>query len=199
MGKALLLSGGIDSVALAYWVRPSVAFTIDYGQIPAQAEIRASAQVCRELCIRHEVIRADCSSVGIGGLTQRAGVEISPTVEWWPYRNQLLITLAGTRMIALELYAYELLLGSVATDTDHKDGSSQFYSTVDALMSLQEGGVRIQAPALGLTSTELISISGISHGLLGWTHSCHRANIACGNCRGCWKHLRIFRQIGLLE
>ena len=198
MGTALLLSGGIDSVALACWLRPSVAFTVDYGQLPAQAEIRASAQVCRELSIRHEVIRADCSSVGIGGLTQRGGVEISPTVEWWPYRNQLLITLAGTRMIALELYTYELLLGSVATDTDHKDGSAHFYASMDALMSLQEGGIRVQAPALELTSTELIRRSGIPSSLLAWTHSCHRANIACGKCRGCHKHLEIFRQLGLL-
>ena len=97
------------SIALAYWLRPTVAFTVDYGQLPAQAEIRASAQICRELSIPL-VIRVDCSGLGLGGLTTRPGVEISPTVEWWPFRNQLLVTLAGTKMIGLELYGYQLHL-----------------------------------------------------------------------------------------
>ena len=30
MSAALLLSGGMDSIALAYWRKPSIAITIDY-------------------------------------------------------------------------------------------------------------------------------------------------------------------------
>jgi len=37
--KAILLSGGLDSIALAYWLRPQIAVTIDYGQRPARAVI----------------------------------------------------------------------------------------------------------------------------------------------------------------
>ena len=29
--KAILLSGGMDSIALAYWLRPEVASRLDYG------------------------------------------------------------------------------------------------------------------------------------------------------------------------
>lgn len=39
---AILLSGGMDSIALAYWKRPEIAITIDYGQKPAAAEVVAS-------------------------------------------------------------------------------------------------------------------------------------------------------------
>jgi 7-cyano-7-deazaguanine synthase len=49
MAKAILLSGGIDSIALAYWQRPDIAITIDYGQAPAQAEINASTAVASAL------------------------------------------------------------------------------------------------------------------------------------------------------
>lgn len=45
MTTALLLSGGMDSVSIAWWLRPDVALTIDYGQKPAEAEIDAAGQV----------------------------------------------------------------------------------------------------------------------------------------------------------
>ena len=35
--RALLLSGGMDSIALAFWKRPEIAITIDYGQRAAEA------------------------------------------------------------------------------------------------------------------------------------------------------------------
>lgn len=50
--KAILLSGGMDSIALAYWLRPEVAITLDYGQKAAEAEIAAAARVAQLLRIR---------------------------------------------------------------------------------------------------------------------------------------------------
>ncbi len=66
--KAILLSGGMDSIALAYWLRPAFAFTMDYGQAAAAAEIDASVQIAHDLGIDHEVIRVDCSSLGSGDM-----------------------------------------------------------------------------------------------------------------------------------
>ena len=195
MNTALLLSGGIDSVALAYWLRPAAAFTVNYGQLAADAELSAASQVCRELSIRHEIIRADCSQVGGGALTTQASAEIAPTKEWWPFRNQLLITLAGARMIALGMHACELAVGSVANDATYADGTSRFYADMDALMAAQEGGIRVRAPAIELTSVELVRASRIPLSILAWSHSCHRGNMMCGNCQGCWKHLDVFRRL----
>jgi 7-cyano-7-deazaguanine synthase len=56
MKTGLLLSGGMDSIAIAYWKRPDVAFTIDYGQLSARGEIYASESVCQSLEIPHQVI-----------------------------------------------------------------------------------------------------------------------------------------------
>ena len=66
--KGLLLSGGMDSIALAWWLRPEQAITVDYGQLAAIAETRTSRQVCEELGIGHTVIEARCPELGSGDM-----------------------------------------------------------------------------------------------------------------------------------
>ena len=195
MRTALLLSGGIDSIALAYWKRPDVAFTIDYGQAPAAAEIRAATEVCKALRIEHEVLRIDCSALGSGDLANAPALPIAPVSEWWPFRNQLLVTLAGARAISVGVT--RLLLGTVASDRVHADGSPKFVQALSALMSIQEGGLVVEAPAIQLSSAEVVRISGVPFGLLAWAHSCHVADLACGRCRGCAKHFTVTRELGL--
>lgn len=69
MDDALLLSGGLDSTALAYSEEPDYAITVDYGQNAARGEIDASKQICKELAIDHYVINADCSDLGTGTMS----------------------------------------------------------------------------------------------------------------------------------
>lgn len=191
--RALLLSGGMDSIALAYWKRPELAFTIDYGQVQASAEIAAARQVCDELGIGHHVIKADCSSLGSGDMANTAPLDVAPVPEWWPFRNQLLLTLAG--MHAVSLGVQTLMIGSVASDGVHVDGRAEFYTAIDALMGLQEGALGVEAPALSMTTAELVDRSGIPRSLLAWAHSCHVGPLACGACRGCVKHYEVTKQI----
>lgn len=179
----------MDSIALAYWKRPEIAFTVDYGQTPAAAEIAAAGQISGELGIEHHIIRADCSRLGSGDMASAAPLAIAPVPEWWPYRNQLLITLAGMRAVALGVT--EMLLGSVASDGLHADGRSDFFDAMDKLMGVQEGSIAIRAPALEMTTVELVQASGIPRSLLAWAHSCHTGNLACGACRGCVKHYEV--------
>jgi len=194
MRTALLLSGGMDSSALAWWHRPDLAITIDYGQLAAQAELRASAVICRELGIEHTTIEIDCRSLGSGDMAGIQPDSRAPCSDWWPYRNQLLATFAGMRAIALGMD--RLLIGTVANDGSHADGRSQFVGLLDSLMAFQEGGLRISAPAIELSTSELIRISGIPASSLAWAHSCHKANVACGQCRGCNKYFEVFHELG---
>ena len=62
--KGILLSGGIDSICLAFGIKPKIAYTIDYGQTVAEREIYVSKFICKELNIEHKVIRVDCKSLG---------------------------------------------------------------------------------------------------------------------------------------
>lgn len=191
MSKGLLLSGGIDSTALAYWLKPEFGITINYGQLPASSEIRASKTICDILGIRHIVLNIDCSSLGTGDLSSSPELSIAPSTEWWPYRNQLLITLAAMKAVSLNID--ELFLGSVISDGFHKDGTKEFYNLIDRVMQFQEGDLSILTPAINLTSVELVLKSEIPENILLYAHSCHKNNVPCGHCRGCYKYINTLK------
>ena len=205
MKTALLLSGGVDSITLAWWKRPDVAITIDYGQLAAHAEKTISAHICQELGIAHEIITVDCSSVGSGDLARGTTPgdeqldhhdhEEDEGTDLWPYRNQLLITLAGMRAATMGVSV--LMIGTVRSDGErHRDGTPEFVRQMNALMSYQEGGLRVEAPGIAYTAAELVLSSGIPRGLLAWAHSCHVADVACGECRGCSKQEAVYGELG---
>src|SRR3954447_9278283 len=91
----LLLSGGIDSLAVASLCRPSRTLFIDYGQRPALAEGRAAAMLAQRLGLPHEHIVLGLDAIGGGLLSDDVPAPGSPSPEWWPYRNQLLVTAAA--------------------------------------------------------------------------------------------------------
>lgn len=195
MRSGLLLSGGMDSSALAFMLLPTIAISIDYGQRSAAAEMRASAVIARRLNIQHHIVRIDCSSIGSGQLVGTPPSQHGTVPEWWPFRNQLLLTMAAASVIDLDVQ--ELLIGTVSSDRQHADGTPEFIAAIDALFALQEAGLRVRAPAADMTPSELVKASGIPGSLLGWTHSCHLANFACGNCRGCFKRSTTLNDLGL--
>lgn len=194
--KAILLSGGMDSIALAYWLRPEVAITLDYGQRAAEAEIAAATRVARILGMEHYVLRIDCSSLGSGDLVGSKPISDAPVTEWWPYRNQMLVTLA--LMKAIQLGVGELMVGSVKTDAQHLDGTPEFYEQLSKLVSMQEGEIKVTAPAIGLTTVELVQKAGIPDRILMYAHSCHTSNFPCGRCHGCNKYMYVKDQLGIL-
>lgn len=193
MKRLLLLSGGIDSTALAAWRVPEAAIVIDYGQLPAKGEIRSAKCVASVLSIPLNVVTVNCSAVGSGLLSGTEACNISPSKEWWPYRNQLLVTLAGAW--AINNGFKELILASVKTDGFHVDGTREFYKNIDSLMHMQEGQVRVTVPAIDLSSIELIRKSEIGEEILSWTHSCHECEWACGVCPGCLKRQHTFSKL----
>lgn len=194
MITALLLSGGMDSVSIAWWKKPDVAITVDYGQLPADAEIAAASKVAELLSIKHEVIRVDCSSLGSGDMAGTTPSPAAPVSEWWPFRNQLVLTLAG--MAAVRMAVERLLIGTLSTDGQHADGRPEFVERISGLMSTQEGGLVVEAPAIALDAVELVHRSGIDQATLAWAHSCHTGNFACGRCRGCVKHFNTWKALG---
>jgi 7-cyano-7-deazaguanine synthase len=188
---ALLLSGGMDSVSIAYWLRPQIAITVDYGHRPAQAEIRVSKLIAQKLGLEHHVVRVDCGFLGSGDLAGSAPNSNATHSDWWPYRNQLLVTLAAMKAIALK--AEVLLIGTVKSDgASHIDGTRAFVDSLNQLLVMQEGGMRLEAPAIDLSTAELVVRSKIPLSFLAWAHSCHRSDVPCGSCRGCYKYAEVF-------
>lgn len=183
--KALLISGGLDSSALAHWLRPDVCVMVDYGQRAARGEWAASSAICAALGLVHHKIEVDLSSLGSGTMAGKSPATDGAVAEFWPYRNQMLVTLAG--MWLMPQGVKEIMVGSVSTDK-HADGKAPFYKALDRTVSLQEGGVRVSAPGRQYSTVELLKVSEFPHDLIGLTFSCHVHEYSCGQCSGCLKH-----------
>lgn len=190
----LLLSGGMDSIAIAYMVRPKFALTVDYGQRAAAAELRSAKAASEALGIEHHSLTADLSSLGSGDMAGTTAHSLARVSEWWPFRNQMLITFAG--MKAVQLGAGRILIGTLATDGVHLDGTKTFLAAMGAVLQEQEGKIDLDAPAIGMSAVELIRASKVPGEILAWAHSCHTAEFACGECRGCLKHYRTLEELG---
>lgn len=216
----LLLSGGMDSAALAHWVRPVAALYIDYGQRPADSEERAATAVANALGIPIDILRIDLSTLGAGLLLREEAADgsageqaastpvstadaVSPSPEWWPLRNQLLCSLAAAWALSPRAPSNtpicKVLTATVAGDgSRHVDGTTAFYEAMDAVTAMQEGNIRVLAPAAGLSAAELVRASGVTENVLGWTHSCHRGVVPCAACPGCWKRSDVLVAAGML-
>ena len=192
-----MLSGGMDSVALAWGLRPDLSITIDYGQLPAEGEIQAAAAVCLSLGLSHRVIRVDCRSLGSGDMAGTIAIPAAPVSEWWPFRNQLLITFGAAA--ALQAGLSSLVIGAVSSDASHVDGRSEFFEAMSRVLHLQEGSMGLETPALVETTVSLCQRLSVPFEVLAWSHSCHVSDRACGQCRGCCKHRESMRALGYGE
>ncbi|MDE0700520.1 MAG: PfkB family carbohydrate kinase [Acidimicrobiaceae bacterium] len=188
--KLMLLSGGLDSAAVAALERPERALFVDYGQIPAQAERRAARAVAQCLDLELDELVIDLAAVGSGQLTGGEQLDAAPTSEWFPFRNQHLATIAAAHALLNGLDA--VVLGIVAGDGDrHADGTPGFRSTLDTLVRRQEGGVRVLTPHINTQPHVLLERSGLTDEVLNQTHSCHASNLACGECPGCERRAEV--------
>ncbi len=188
--RALLFTGGLDSTALAWMLRPEKLIFFDYGQRPARGEERAARAVAAAIGLVLDVPRVDMSAFGHGTMSRSGTALASATKspEFWPYRNQMLITLAAMAYAADPLK--EILVGTVVGDDAHPDGRAEFVSAIDCLVR-QQSEVRVVAPAIEMTTLQLVKNAAVPKSVLGWTFSCHTGEWACGSCRGCNKHRQV--------
>jgi len=186
--RALLFSGGIDSTALAWGLRPEKLLFVDYGQIAARGELRAASAIAGELGTELDVRHLSMQSVGCG--TMAGGEPLNASApEFWPYRNQALITFAAMAYADRSLDA--VIIGTVkGDDSRHADGRPEFIEAMNNLLRVQSGP-SVEAPAMNFTTEELLKDMGVPRSVLGWTFSCHTGEWACGTCAGCLKHAEV--------
>lgn len=191
--RLLLFSGGVESTCLALMHRPDLLLTIDYGHKPAEGELRASAFIADYLNMKHETLKARINSLGTGDLAGTIALDGRKATEFWPFRNQFLITLASMKCVKDGFN--EILIGTVSTDSIHEDGTESFVEAMNGVLQQQMPTLSVSAPAIKMNTLELVKSSRISKDLLGWTFSCHKANVACGQCRGCLKTIELRREL----
>lgn len=183
--RVLLFSGGIESTCLAYHLRPDVCLTINYGQVSARGEIAASRLVAGVLRLSHEIIEIDAADLGSGLLAGRKNRFGLP--EFWPFRNQLLISLAAMRFFSsADVY---LFVGTVRSDSKHLDGALPFLRMMRKLLLYQKSDLVLEYPFARLSTESLLRSTQVPNELLGYTFSCHTGSLVCGRCPGCLKNL----------
>ena len=192
MSALLLLSGGLDSALVAALFRPGTAAFVDYGQRPAAGERRAARTIASSLGLPLEEVSVDLTPLGSGLLTGQRQLDVAPSPEWFPFRNQFLVTVAAA--IAVRQRADEVWIGLTAGDgIRHRDGSAEFVSALNDLLVMQEGAVRLRAPAGHLACEDLVTDARLPRDLLDHTISCHISPVACGQCPGCNKRSNALR------
>lgn len=192
--RVLLFSGGVESACLAAMTKPDLALTIDYGQVCAPGEIRAAKHIASIIGMDHRVIEVSLGHLGAGEMTGFPSDDSEDRVpEHWPFRNQMLLTVAAMALADCDLR--ELIIGTVLTDSVHNDGTPEFLSAMERLLQTQLSDFKLSAPASTMTTDDLVRSSGVGRDLMGWTFSCHRAEVACGACRGCNKSLELFTRL----
>ena len=183
-GRLLLLSGGLDSAAIAAVEQPARALFVDYGQVAAEDERAGAHAVAEYLGIELEEASVNLAGLGSGTLTGTDPVSHAPTPEWFPYRNQFLATIGAAHAAQHGLKA--VILGLVEGDEErHADNTARFRASINKLVSDQEHEVRVIAPYARTPSHELLIGSDLPVEVLQLTYSCYRADGPCGECPGC--------------
>ena len=163
-------------------------------EISRLGEIRAAKHIASLIGMPHRVIKVSLGHLGSGEMTGVPSDAAAGRVpEHWPFRNQMLLTVAAMALTDCDLR--ELIIGTVLTDRVHNDGTPEFLSAMERLLRTQVSEFKLNAPASTITTDDLVIRSGVSRDLLGWTFSCHRAEVACGVCRSCNKSIELFARL----
>jgi len=190
MRSILLMSGGIDSALLLYTIRPDFALFIDYGQVAAEGERQASRSLCdlaqTNLIERTCQIKSYRSKVmsGQGRETQD---------EYWPFRNQFLISIAA--MEAVKRSADVIIIGIASGDAHFADGSIDFVRIASTLVATQHPQITVKAPLLEECNNSALLLHAVPPYFLRRTHSCNRSAQPCWDCPSCVRAAKILGQL----
>jgi 7-cyano-7-deazaguanine synthase len=212
-----LLSGGLDSAtSLAVARREGFecyALSFDYGQ-RHRAELEAAARVAASLgAAEHRVVTIDLRAFGGSALTAdiavpKSGVGNGIPVTYVPARNTVFLSFALAW--AEVLSSSDVFIGVNAIDySGYPDCRPEFIAAFEQMANLAtKAGVegrthlKIHAPLIRLSKSEIIELGadlGVDFGL---THSCYDPDTkgrACGLCDSCRLRRKGFAGAGLTD
>lgn len=215
----VLLSGGLDSATVLAMAKDlgfePYALTVIYGQRHS-VEIKASERVAKSIgAVEHKFVTVNLDSIGGSALTADIDVpkdrdESEMTdipVTYVPARNTVMLSLALG--YAEVLGATDIFVGVNAVDySGYPDCRPEFIAAFEHLAGLAtkagvEGNkIRIHAPLIDLTKTQIIE-RGLSLGVdYGITHSCYDPGPdgrPCGRCDSCIIRQKAFGALGMTD
>lgn len=207
----ILLSGGMDSAVLLWWLRRQKlavhALSVDYGQ-RHRIELEAAAQLARAAGVAsHHSVRVDLQGLGNSTLTDTdrslpAAPDEEPQSTVVPFRNMLLVTLAAARAEVLDIR--DLYAAPVRDDyATYRDCRRVFYDSLEQTLQLgapRQEAVRVHTPFVDRWKRELVPL-GFELGVpFELTHTCYAGQRpACGRCDACTARIAAFRASGRVD
>lgn len=183
----LLLSGGLDSVTLLYYLRgegrPVHCALFNYKQRHAQ-ELEFAKYHCHRLgCIFTTI---DIPTLRGSSLTDGSGSVVVP------WRNATLLSLAVN--LAASISTQEVAIGCNADDADmFPDCRKEFIDSFNASLRSAEIDVQVVAPFLTWHKWQIAGLAeqiGVPHHM---TWSCYKGGAKpCGECPACKKREEAF-------
>lgn len=210
---AVLLSGGMDSTTLLWWLRdrrPRAhlhAISIDYGQRHRVELEHAARLAARAGADSHRILPLDLSSLGGNPLTDPA-VEVPAAADGRqavtvvPFRNLLFVTVAAayaeTRGIG------DIYLAPVRDDFEaYRDCRREFYDALEGALRLGapvDRPVQLHTPFIDKWKSEIIALGLQLDVPYELTHTCYTGRRpSCGRCDACTERLAAFRANGVRD
>ena len=218
MDKAVvLLSGGIDSTTLLYYVKNRLmakriyALSFNYGQRHAREIDMARWQSSNAEVAEHKVI----DMAFFGKMIRKSSVLTNKSVKvpniedldehqrkqpptYVPNRNMVFISIAAAYAETIE--AYDIFYGAQKQDEyGYWDCSKDFITKINQVFRLnRRKAVKIYAPFAGMRKSKVLKI-GLELGVdYEHTWSCYRGERKpCGKCPSCVEKERAFKEGGI--
>jgi 7-cyano-7-deazaguanine synthase len=194
--NVVLLSGGVDSVALLYRLASEgeavQALFLDYAQRGARHERVAAEHYCEPLGV--EMVTLDLASVGETFRNTQARKAHVPL----PHRN--LVALSLGLSYATNLGAKKLYLGITREDTLAYASASYAFLAQFRMVAGLLGDVRVSTPFADLTKSDVIRRGAALEIDFTMTYSCIVGHpVHCGRCRQCIARREAFREANVDE
>ncbi|MCW4011888.1 MAG: 7-cyano-7-deazaguanine synthase QueC [Candidatus Bathyarchaeota archaeon] len=206
MKAVVILSGGPDSVTVAYWAKAQgydvTAITFDYGQ-KAQHEIEIAAEIAEGLGIEHRIVDLSNLSEIYEGVTSLVDKSIDVSSEFTdpiivPFRNG--VFMAVTVAYADGVGANHIFYGAHGSDEPfYPDCRREFYEAFQKAAQLgTEKPIEISSPFSDLQKSGIIK-AAVELGVpLEKTWSCYlNGPVHCGACESCHNRQKAFKEAGL--
>jgi 7-cyano-7-deazaguanine synthase len=208
----LILSGGLDSTILLYWLRqyghPVQAVSVDYGQ-RHRKELSYASRHCQALDVPWSLL--DLSSVGklLTGSSQTdpsvpvpdghyEDASMKATVV--PNRNMLMLAAAAAIAITNggRIIAYAAHAGDHAIYPDCRPQFARALKRALALCDYEP--VKLRAPFIKKTKAEIVAIGHSLKVPMDRTWSCYKGkDIHCGKCGTCVERIEAFKKAEVVD
>ena len=212
MSKAVVpVSGGIDSsVILAYAkTKHTQVFpiTFDYNQRHSKELMFAEMQTGKDYnkislsFFRDIVTTSSLTNDNINVAKTRDVLGDAQTVNYVPFRNQMLLSIACAYAESVDANAVYHGAALIDSQAGYWDGSVEFLNSINNLIALnRKHKVNIEAPLIDKTKAEII-LMGKDLGVdFARTWTCYEGrNIACGYCTSCSSRIKGFLDAGIKD